>query len=79
MSLLVNLIHICNAGIKGVAVVSGPLIQNNKNRTVDGLFHITDWKPTFLSLAGGSDHDVDGYNQWNTLSAGFSPLRRVSN
>ena len=46
---------------------------------MEGLFHISDWMPTLVSLAGGTlgTDDVDGINQWNTLSVGFSPLRKV--
>ncbi|XP_069692179.1 arylsulfatase B-like isoform X1 [Periplaneta americana] len=46
-------------------------------RRVSGeLFHVTDWLPTLLAVAGGSavDAPVDGLNQWDALmSNGTSP------
>ena len=35
------------------------------------LMHVTDWLPTFYSLAGGDVHNltkVDGFDMWDMLS-----------
>ena len=61
--------------------MSGPLIKNkDAGRSVDGLFHISDWMPTFVSLAGGTlaPGEVDGVDQWSTLSTGAPSVRNVS-
>ena len=62
--------------------MSGPLIKNkDAGRSVDGLFHISDWMPTFVSLAGGTlaPGEVDGVDQWSTLSTGTpASVRDVS-
>lgn len=42
--------------------------------------HITDWMPTLLHLAGASDTselDIDGVNQWDSISTGSSSPREV--
>lgn len=66
------------AGIRGVGLVSGPLLQR-EGAVNKELMHMTDWMPTLLHLAGGnaSHLDVDGIDQWNSLSTGAPSLREV--
>lgn len=55
-------------GSRTPAFVHSPLLKKKgyKNKS---LFHITDWYPTFVRLAGGKiDRDMDGYDQWRTLN-----------
>ena len=43
------------------------------------LFHVTDWLPTFVSVAGGiidEGKKLDGVNQWDTLQ-NMSPSPRT--
>ena len=56
-------------GIKAAGFVSSPLLQS-PGTVSNELMHISDWYPTLVHLAGGDleDLDVDGYNQWDTIS-----------
>lgn len=58
--------------------MSGPLIKRS-GEVSDDLIHITDWMPTLIHLAGGntSHIDLDGINQWNTLTTGEPTKREV--
>lgn len=43
------------------------------------MIHVSDWYPTIVDLAGGdvTGLDLDGYNQWDTISRGTpSPRNR---
>ncbi len=64
-------------GVHGVGFVNSPLLE--KSGYVNHEFmHISDWFPTLLSVAGGSTHglQLDGYNQWNTISTNSSSPRK---
>ena len=58
--------------------VSGPRLA--RSGVNEELVHITDWMPTLLYLAGGnsSELDIDGVNQWESISIGSSSPREVS-
>ena len=68
----------CNLGVRGVGFVSGPRLA--RTGVNEELVHITDWMPTLLYLAGGnsSELDIDGVNQWESISIGSSSPREVS-
>lgn len=42
------------------------------------LFHVTDWLPTLIKLAGGTPpaEILDGVDQWNTISQGSLSKRK---
>ena len=46
------------------------------DRVYDGIFHITDWFPTILAMAGMSEKltemDLDGVNQLSILKAKYA-------
>ncbi|KAI6652563.1 Arylsulfatase J [Oopsacas minuta] len=60
-------------GIRVPAFVHSPLIKNPR-RIERSLFHVSDWYPTLLSLAGGTSdkEEIDGYDQWKVISEGAS-------
>ncbi|XP_064458128.1 arylsulfatase B-like isoform X2 [Ornithodoros turicata] len=65
-------------GIRSPAVIWSPLLNVPVRATYDGLFHITDWLPTFYDLAGGDTDnlgDIDGVSQWNALREVDQPPR----
>ena len=46
---------------------------HKSNRTCNDLIHVTDWFPTFLSLAGIDSNTlkrIDGFDVWGTISKG---------
>ncbi|KAL4707922.1 hypothetical protein ACJJTC_013713 [Scirpophaga incertulas] len=62
-------------GIKGTpwegCVRSTAIVWHNKivSKSLDSIFHVTDWCPTLIAAAGGSvSKNIDGYNQWNTIT-----------
>ena len=59
--------------------VSGPLVKNPNTINL-GLFHITDWYPTIVGLAGASMKNitVDGFDQWGAISGTGKSPRKVS-
>ncbi|KAI6652562.1 hypothetical protein LOD99_4347 [Oopsacas minuta] len=60
-------------GIRVPAFIHSPLIKN-PGRIESSLFHVSDWYPTLVSLAGGSvtkDVNLDGVNQWDVISEGM--------
>ncbi|XP_048582679.1 arylsulfatase B [Nematostella vectensis] len=62
-------------GVRVPAFVHGEMLQR-KGGTVNDLFHVTDWYPTLVKLAGGEvEPDIDGVDQWPTLSEG-KPSKR---
>lgn len=65
-------------GIRGVGFVSSPLIKSPR-RTAENPIHITDWMPTFIHLAGGntSNLQIDGVNQWHSISKNNASSRTV--
>ena len=71
--------HLWEGGVRGVGFVHSNLIKE-PGRVSNDLLHITDWLPTFYTLAGGntSYFKLDGYNVWDTLSnAAKSPRGEV--
>jgi len=61
-------------GTRSVAFVSYPRMSKKyRGRTTQDLFHIVDWYPTILALAGYTKKltDTDGYDQWLSLAAGW--------
>jgi len=65
-------------GVRGVGFISSPLL-NQKGVINQQLFHITDWMPTLLHLAGGDYFklNLDGINQWEPLKTGSGNPRKV--
>ncbi|CAH3182779.1 unnamed protein product [Porites lobata] len=65
-------------GVRGVAFVHGNMLQRT-GVTCNELFHVTDWYPTLLYLAGiEKDSDssaLDGYNIWSAISEGAASER----
>lgn len=59
---------IWEGGTRASAFVHSPLL-NNVGYTYDGLIHVVDWYPTFVSLAGGQpDPDMDGFDVWQAIT-----------
>ena len=62
-------------GTRSVAFVHYPWMSNRfKGRITEDMFHIVDWYPTILTLAGyfkQRKEDLDGYDQWLSVSAGW--------
>ncbi|XP_077980220.1 arylsulfatase B-like [Glandiceps talaboti] len=62
--------------IRSPAFISGKLLEKT-GYVNNEVIHVTDFFPTFLSLAGGKpDPKLDGMNIWDTLSKG-SPTPRT--
>ena len=61
-------------GTRSVAFISYPRMPKKyRGRSTSDLFRIVDWYPTILALAGYSKQltDMDGYDQWLSLAAGW--------
>lgn len=56
-------------GIRVPAFVTGPMVPSHLQGTsFDGLFHMVDWTPTILELAGiPLPDDLDGISHASTL------------
>ncbi|KAJ7390443.1 hypothetical protein OS493_025143 [Desmophyllum pertusum] len=57
-------------GVRGAGFIHSPLLPSKARVSMD-LMHVTDWLPTFYSLAGGDVHNltkVDGFDMWDMLS-----------
>ncbi|KAH6939120.1 hypothetical protein HPB50_015774 [Hyalomma asiaticum] len=64
-------------GTRAAAFVWSPLLAR-KRRVHNELMHITDWLPTFYSLAGGDSANMaglDGHDIWRSLSHGLPSPR----
>lgn len=66
-------------GTRGTAFVYGNLVKQKGVRSKE-LLHVTDWYPTLIKLAGGSfdpnyPKPVDGFDVWDTISAGKTSPR----
>ncbi|XP_042148472.1 LOW QUALITY PROTEIN: arylsulfatase B [Ixodes scapularis] len=58
-------------GVRAPALLWSPLLSAAEGSIFDGLFHITDWLPTFYELAGGSPSSlgaIDGVSQLGALT-----------
>ncbi|KAL5011997.1 hypothetical protein ScPMuIL_010548 [Solemya velum] len=65
-------------GVRAVGFAHGNMLQKKK-RVSKALMHVTDWFPTLVNLAGGSlngTKPLDGFDQWDALSAGGPSSRR---
>lgn len=61
-------------GTRSVAFLNYPrMAKKYRGKSSDELFHIVDWYPTILALAGYSEHlrQLDGYDQWLSITAGW--------
>jgi len=66
-------------GVKAVGLVSSPLLAQRQGTSYNELLYVTDWKPTFLALAGMANGETfDGFNQWPSISEGLTSPRQVS-
>ncbi|KAJ8017362.1 Arylsulfatase I [Holothuria leucospilota] len=64
-------------GVRGVSFVHSPLIKK-PSRVWNGMFHICDWFPTFISIAGGNVSEftnLDGFSQWESIVSGAKSPR----
>jgi len=58
-------------GVRTPAFVHSPILKST-GLSIDHLFHVSDWLPTFYHLAGASDQEIkdqnfSGINQWPVL------------
>ncbi|KAL3203309.1 hypothetical protein MRX96_041952 [Rhipicephalus microplus] len=70
--------RVWEGGTKVAAFVWSPLFARRRQQ-YNGLMQITDWLPTFYSIAGGDAAqmaDLDGFDMWRSLSYGL-PSPRV--
>ncbi|XP_006815728.1 arylsulfatase B-like [Saccoglossus kowalevskii] len=68
-------------GVRGVGFVTSPLLDYRvRGSSNHQLIHVTDWLPTFVSLAGGDSNEIKsmdlyGVDQWNTISKNQPSMR----
>ncbi|KAK3594007.1 hypothetical protein CHS0354_040754 [Potamilus streckersoni] len=63
-------------GTKGAAFVYSKTLLKKTKYVNTEMFHVVDWFPTLLSVAGGrSDPGLDGIDQWPTIQSG-APSKR---
>jgi arylsulfatase A-like enzyme len=69
--------QIYEGGVRVPAFVSGGFLPISRRGTVsDELYHVTDWLPTILAAADGTQLDgVDGKNAWPSMSQGKASPR----
>ena len=70
-------------GCRASAFVWSPLLPARRNFVWRGLFHVSDWLPTALEVAGVADPlhsfpELDGFPMWKALVSGGSSPRTVS-
>jgi len=68
-----------DGGMHGVGFVSGGALKAS-GVTRHGLMHVSDWYPTLVGLAQGNlngTKDLDGFDQWETISTGAPSKRHV--
>ncbi|XP_055337653.1 arylsulfatase B-like [Paramacrobiotus metropolitanus] len=65
-------------GVRTSAFVWSDLIKG-PGRVSNEIFHISDWLPTLISLAGGqAPGEIDGHNIWTSIANGYpSPRQEV--
>jgi len=65
-------------GVRGIGFVHGKMLQRTGIKCKE-LFHVTDWYPTLLHLAGvrqaATAPPLDGFNIWRSLSEGAASPR----
>eukprot|EP01084_Bolivina_argentea_P274855 468610_1 len=65
-------------GVKGAGFISGGwLNKTRRGKTMNGLFHITDWYPTLMDIVGikaSNSSILDGYSQLNNIQIGESDI-----
>ncbi|XP_049518092.1 arylsulfatase B-like isoform X2 [Dermacentor silvarum] len=63
-------------GTRAAAFVWSPLLARRR-RVSNELMHITDWLPTFITIAGGNAEklELDGFDMWRQLSFSAKSLR----
>ena len=74
-----NKATIWEGGTRSAAFVHAPYILGRSNEVSKNLIHVTDWLPTFLSMAGGDSSvvlpNIDGIDQWLSLKQNTSSPR----
>ena len=72
--------HVWEGGVRVPGFVHSPLLPAAvRGTTSDGLFHVTDWLPTLVGIAGGStarNLPLDGLDIWGDLQRGGSASPR---
>lgn len=70
---------IWEGGTRVAGFISGDLLPASVKGTVSNvLFHVTDWLPTIVALAGGSTAKnlaLDGHDQWGAITGKAEPPR----
>lgn len=66
--------RIWEGGVRVPGFVTSPLLPEAVRGTESSeLFHVTDWLPTLVALAGGStqrNRELDGHNVWQSIATG---------
>lgn len=64
------------AGTRTPAMFHSPL-SDAKGEDANGIFHITDWHATIMSIAGVDGDQGDGLDQSGMLFRGFDSVREI--
>jgi len=66
-----------DGGTRTVTFMHSPKFLKPGVVTLNHLFHVTDWYPTYLNIAGYEvDRYADGFNQWDVLQGKSNIQRR---